>query len=187
MDIILYILLAAVVLIPLYGILLYNKLVTSRNLVEEGWSGIDVQLKRRSNLIPNLIETVKGYAAHEKGVLEEVTRARAAATSATGVDATRQAENVLTSTLRQLFAVAEAYPDLKADENFQQLQFQLAEVEDQIQKSRRYYNGAVRQLNTKIEVFPSNIVAAQFRFEQADYFEIEDPQSREVPKVSFDS
>ena len=187
MDIILYILLAAVVLIPLYGILLYNKLVTSRNLVEEGWSGIDVQLKRRSNLIPNLIETVKGYAAHEKGVLEEVTRARAAATSATGVDATRQAENVLTSTLRQLFAVAEAYPDLKADENFQQLQSQLAEVEDQIQKSRRYYNGAVRQLNTKIEVFPSNIVAAQFRFEQADYFEIEDPQSREVPKVSFDS
>ena len=187
MSIILYIVLAAVVLIPLYAILLYNKLVQSRNMVEEGWSGIDVQLKRRANLIPNLVETVKGYAAHEKGVLEEVTRARAGAASATGVDATRQAENVLTSALRQLFAVAEAYPDLKADENFQQLQSTLAEIEDDIQKSRRYYNGAVRRLNTRVELFPSNIVASQFRFEQADYFEIEDPQSREVPKVDFGS
>jgi LemA protein len=185
MSIILYLILAAVVLIPLYGILLYNQLVKSRNLVEEGWSGIDVQLKRRADLIPNLVETVKGYAAHEKGVLEEVTRARAAATSATGVDATRQAENVLTSALRQLFVVAEAYPDLKADDNFQQLQAQLAEVEDELQKSRRYYNGAVRQLNTKIEVFPSNIVAAQFSFERAEYFEIEDAGSREVPKIDF--
>ncbi|MFQ5565187.1 MAG: LemA family protein [Paracoccaceae bacterium] len=185
MTIVLYVLLAVVVLIPLYAIILYNRLVTSRNMVEEGWSGIEVQLKRRANLIPNLVETVKGYAAHEKGVLEEVTRARAAATSATGIDAAGKAENVLTSALRQLFAVAEAYPDLKADENFQQLQSQLAEVEDDIQKSRRYYNGAVRRLNTMIELFPSNIVAAQFRFQQADYFEIEDPASREVPTVDF--
>ena len=185
MSIILYLLLAAVVLIPLYGIVLYNKLVKSRNMVEEGWSGIDVQLKRRADLIPNLVETVKGYVAHEKGVLEEVTRARAAATSAIGVEATRQAENVLTSALRQLFAVAEAYPDLKADGNFQQLQSQLAEVEDNIQKARRYYNGAVRQLNTSVEMFPSNVVASQFRFERAEYFEIEDPHSREVPKLDF--
>jgi LemA protein len=187
MSIILYILLAAIVLIPLYGIILYNTLVKSRNMVEEGWSGIDVQLKRRANLIPNLVETVKGYAAHEKGVLEAVTRARAGADSATSVDSAQKAENVLTSALRQLFAVAEAYPDLKADENFQQLQAQLAEVEDDIQKSRRYYNGAVRQLNTGVELFPSNIIASQFKFEQAEYFEIEDPQSREVPKIDFDS
>ncbi len=161
--------------------------MTSRNLVEEGWSGIDVQLKRRADLIPNLVETVKGYASHEKGVLEEVTRARAAATSASGLEQKGQAENMLTGALRQLFAVAEAYPDLKADENFRQLQDQLAEVEDEIQKARRYYNGAVRRLNTQCEVFPSNIVASQFRFERAEYFEIEDPHSRELPQVDFGS
>jgi len=187
MTIILYLFLAAVVLVPLYGILLYNRLVRSRNMVEEGWSGIDVQLTRRADLIPNLVETVKGYAAHEKGVLEEVTRARAAAASASGPGETGPAENMLTAALRQLFAVAEAYPDLKADDNFRQLQAQLAEVEDQIQKARRYYNGAVRRLNTQIELFPSNIVAAQFRFQRAEYFEIEDPHSREVPAVDFGS
>ena len=187
MAIVLYILLAAVVLIPLYVVLLYNRLVGSRNLVEEGWSGIDVQLKRRADLIPNLVETVKGYAAHEKGVLEEVTRARAEATSARGVEATGRAENMLTSALRQLFAVAEAYPQLKADSNFRELQGQLAVVEDDIQKARRYYNGAVRRLNTLVEVFPSNLVANQFRFQRAEYFEIEDPHSREVPKIDFGS
>jgi LemA protein len=185
MSIVLYVILALVVLIPLYGVILYNALVKSKNQVEEGWSGIDVQLKRRADLIPNLVESVKGYATHEQDVLEGVTRARAAVNAAEGVDAAGKAENMLTSALRQLFAVAEAYPDLKADENFQQLQDQLAEVEDQIQKSRRYYNGAVRQLNTKVELFPSNIVAAQFKFQQAEYFEIENPQSREVPKVDF--
>jgi LemA protein len=154
-------------------------------MVEEGWSGMDVQLKRRSDLIPNLVETVKGYAAHEKGVLEEVTRARAEATSASDTEQSQRAENALTSALRQLFAVAENYPDLKADDNFRQLQAQLAEVEDQIQKARRYYNGAVRQLNSFIEIFPSNLVAMQFRFERAEYFEIEDPHSREAPRVSF--
>ncbi len=187
MSVILYIVLAAAVLIPIYGILLYNRLVTSRNMVEEGWSGIDVQLKRRADLIPNLVETVKGYASHEKGVLEEVTRARAAATSARGVGETGQAENMLTGALRQLFAVAEAYPELKADDNFRELQTQLAEIEDDIQKARRYYNGAVRRLNTQCEVFPSNIVASQFRFERAEYFEIEDPHSRELPRVDFGS
>jgi len=186
MSIILYIILALVVLVPLYGIILYNSLVRSRNMVEEGWSGIDVQLKRRADLIPNLVETVKGYAAHEKGVLEGVTLARAAATSAKGVGEMEKAENMLTSALRQLFAVAEAYPDLKADDNFRQLQEQLAEIEDDLQKSRRYYNGAVRQLNTKVERFPSNVVAAQFGFQQAVYFEIEDAASREAPKIDFD-
>ncbi len=187
MSVILYIVLAAAVLIPIYGIILYNRLVTSRNMVEEGWSGIDVQLKRRADLIPNLVETVKGYASHEKGVLEEVTRARAAATSARGVEETGQAENMLTGALRQLFAVAEDYPELKADDNFRELQTQLAEIEDDIQKARRYYNGAVRRLNTQCEVFPSNIVASQFRFERAEYFEIEDPHSRELPRVDFGS
>jgi LemA protein len=181
----LYILLALAVLIPLAVIVLYNRLVGSRNLVEEGWSGMDVQLKRRADLIPNLVETVKGYAGHEKGVLEAVTQARAAATSASGPGEAGKAENMLTASLRQLFAVAEAYPELKADANFRDLQGQLSEVEDQIQKARRYYNGAVRRLNTQIELFPSNIVAAQFRFQRAEYFEIEDPQSREAPKVSF--
>jgi LemA protein len=187
MSIVLYVILALIVLIPLYGVLIYNRLVGSRNMVEEGWSGVDVQLKRRSDLIPNLVETVKGYAAHEKGVLEEVTKARAGAAAAKGVEEKRNAENALTAVLRQLFAVAEAYPDLKADENFQQLQTQIAELEDEIQKSRRYYNGAVRRLNTMVEQFPSNIVASQFQFERAEYFEIEDPHSRELPKVDFGS
>ena len=185
MSIVLYILLAIVVLVPLWAILIYNRLVRSRNLVEEGWSGIDVQLTRRADLVPNLVETVKGYAAHEKGVLEEVTRARAEATSAKGVEDTQKASNMMTAALRQLFAVAEAYPNLKADANFRELQTQLAEIEDFLQKARRYYNGAVRQLNTMIEQFPSNLIANQFGFIRAQYFEIEDPKSREVPKVDF--
>jgi LemA protein len=187
MTIILYVILAVIVLIPLCGIILYNALVRSRNMVEEGWSGIDVQLKRRADLIPNLLETVKGYAAHEKGVFEEVTRARVGAVSAQGPAAAGQAENALTAALGHLFAVAEAYPDLKADDNFRQLQAQLAEIEDAIQKARRYYNGAVRRLNTKVELFPSNVVAQQFRFERGEYFEIEDPSSRAVPKIDFGS
>ena len=187
MQIVLYIILALAVLLPLYVVYLYNQLVRSRHMVEEGWSGMDVQLKRRADLIPNLVQTVKGYAEHEKGVLEEVTRARAEATSASGTDQSPQAENALTSALRSLFAVAENYPDLKADANFRQLQDQLAEVEDEIQKARRYYNGAVRHLNSLVELFPSNIVAGQFRFERAEYFEIEDPHSRQVPQVEFGS
>lgn len=185
MDVILYILLALIVAVPLYGVILYNRLVTARNLVEEGWSGIDVQLKRRANLVPNLIETVKGYAAYEKGVLEELTAARAAVTSARSVSEAGEATSALSVALRHVFAVAEAYPELQADDNFRQLQTQLAEIEDAIQKARRYYNGAVRRLNTLIEVFPSNIVARQFGFERAEYFEIEDEAERAVPKVDF--
>ena len=161
MSTFLYVVLAAVVLIPLYVIYLYNRLVRSRNMVEEGWSGIDVQLKRRADLIPNLVETVKGYASHEKSVLDEVTEARAATSQARSVEGTQQAADMMTAALGRLFAVAEAYPDLKADGNFRQLQSQLAETEDMIQKARRYYNGAVRTLNTLVEQFPSNLVANQ--------------------------
>ena len=185
MTVVFYIILAAVVLVPLYAIFVYNGLVRSKNLVEEGWSGIDVQLTRRADLIPNLVQTVKGYAAHEKGVLEGVTQARAMAGSARSVDETSKASDFMTGALRQLFAVAEAYPELKADANFRQLQQQLSEVEDFLQKARRYYNGAVRQLNTMIEQFPSNLIANQFGFRKAEFFEIEDPRSREVPKVDF--
>ena len=185
MSVILYVILAAIVLVPLYIIYLYNALVRSRNMVEEGWSGIDVQLKRRADLVPNLVETVKGYAAHEKTVLQEVTAARTAATGARSVEGTRDAANMMTAALRHLFAVAEAYPDLKADANYRELQTQLAETEDMIQKARRYYNGAVRALNTAVEQFPSNLVAGQFRFTRAEYFEIEDPANRDLPTVDF--
>jgi LemA protein len=177
--------LALIILIPLYVIFLYNRLVRSRNMVEEGWSGIDVQLKRRADLIPNLVETVKGYATHEKTVLEEVTAARAAATSAQSVEGTGKAADMMTAALGRLFAVAENYPALQADDNFRQLQDQLAETEDMIQKARRYYNGAVRTLNTFVEQFPSNLVAGQFRFVRAEYFEIEDPKNRALPEVVF--
>lgn len=185
MAVVFYVILAVIVLIPLILVLLYNSLVRSRNMVEEGWSGIDVQLTRRADLVPNLVETVKGYAAHEKSVLEEITAARTAATSAQSVDGTRAAANQMTAALGHLFAVAEAYPDLKADANFRELQTQLAETEDMIQKARRYYNGAVRRLNTGVEQFPGNLVARQFGFERAEYFEIEDPASRALPKVDF--
>lgn len=185
MDILLLAILALLVLGGFYGVFLYNRLVRSRNMVEEGWSGVEVQLKRRSNLVPNLVETVKGYATHERGVLEEVTKARAEAVAAGGLEARRQAENGLTGAIGRLFAVAEAYPELRADANFRDLQGQLAEIEDQIQKARRYYNGAVRQLNTLVEVFPSNLVAGGFGFRRATYFEIEDPRHREVPAVDF--
>ena len=179
------IILAIVLAVPLYAVFLYNRLVSSRNLVEEGWSGIEVQLKRRANLVPNLVETVKGYASHERSVLEDVTRARTGSVEASGVDQKREAENIFTAALGRLFALAEDYPDLKADENFRDFQEQLADIEDAIQKARRYYNGAVRQLNTLIEVFPSNLVASQFQFQRADYFEIDDPQTRLVPSVDF--
>lgn len=184
-SLLLFAIIAAAMALALYGILLYNRLVTSRNMVEEGWSGIDVQLKRRADLIPNLLETVRGYADHERGVFEAVTRARAQATAARGPDESCAAENHLTSALRQLFAVAEAYPALQSDRNFRDLQSQLTGIEDQIQTARRYYNGTVRRLNSLVELFPSNLVAARFHFERAVYFEIDDPHSREVPAVRF--
>ena len=169
----------------LWGIAIYNKLVRNRNLVMEGWSGIDVQLKRRANLIPNLIESVKGYMGHEKGVLTEVTELRAKSMAAAAPGARGQAEGALGRALANLFAVAENYPDLKASQNFLDLQDQLAEIEEQIQLARRYYNGATRNLNILIESFPSNLVAGMFKFIQSEYFEIEDESDRAVPEVKF--
>lgn len=182
-----WITLGIVAAIVIYAIMIYNGLVNSRQMVREAWSGIDVQLKRRSNLIPNLIETVKGYATHEKDTLAEVTemRARVQAVPSGDVGGRAQAEGMLGMALGKLFAVAEDYPELRANENFRDLQNSLSELEDEIQMSRRYYNGAARSLNVKVESFPSNLVANTFKFEQADYFEIEDEAERAVPKVDF--
>lgn len=182
-----WIILGLLVLIGLYVITLYNQLVQKRQMVEEGWSGIDVQLKRRADLIPNLVETVKGYAEHERGALEEVTemRARAANVPSGDVAGRAQAEGMLSQALGRLFAVAEAYPDLKASANFQDLHASLDAIEDALQMARRYYNGAVRALNVMVESFPSNLIASQFKFEKREYFEIEDAADRAVPKVSF--
>ena len=170
---ILWILLGIVVLIVLWVITAYNGLITLRNQVDEGWSNIDVQLKRRYDLIPNLVNTVKGYATHEKGVFEAVTAARSAAMGATGPADTAAAENMLTGALKSLFALAEAYPDLKANQNFAQLQTDLVDTEDKIQASRRFYNGAVRDLNTKIQMFPTNMFASLLGFKTRDFFEVE--------------
>jgi len=180
------IVLILVVLIGLGVIVSYNRFVRQRNLVEESWRQIDVELHRRYDLIPNLVETVKGYAAHERGTFEAVTAARAAAsTPGTGPAAQAQQENMLSGALRQLFAVAEAYPQLRASENFTQLQTQLAETEDRIAAGRRFYNANVRALNTRVESFPSSIVASSFGFKRAEYFEADDPTVRQAPSVSF--
>lgn len=182
-----WIVLGLIVLVGLYLVYLYNDLVRKRQMVREGWSGIDVQLKRRSDLIPNLVETVKGYATHEREALEAVTemRARAAGMPRDDVAGRAQAEGMLSQALGRLFAVAEAYPDLKANENFRDLQASIEKTEDALQMARRYYNGAVRALNVLVESFPSNLVAGRFGFTQEDYFEIEDPADRAVPKVAF--
>ena len=182
-----WIILGVVVLAVLYAVVLYNGLVKSRQLVEEGWSGIDVQLKRRSDLIPNLLETVKGYMGHERETLEAVTNARAAATSAAaGSPAQRaQAEGQLSQALGRLIATAEAYPDLKASTNFLEFQSSLQAIEDEIQMARRYYNGAVRNLNVMVESVPSNLIAGPFGFQKAEYFELENPADRAVPTVKF--
>lgn len=173
------------VLLILYVILTYNGLVRLRNRAEEAYSDIETQLKRRHDLIPNIVEAVKGYAAHERGTFEAVTAARAAAEGASGPQAAGQAENMLTQALGKLFAVAEAYPDLKANENFLQLQNELTDTEDKVQASRRFYNMNVRDLNIKIEQFPSNVIAGMANFEQREFFEIEDAAERAVPQVSF--
>ncbi len=179
------IVLGVAALLVFWGIAIYNKLVRNRNLVMEGWSGIDVQLKRRANLIPNLIESVKGYMGHEKGVLTEVTELRAKSMAAAAPGARGQAEGALGRALANLFAVAENYPDLKANQSFLDLQSQLAEIEEQVQLARRYYNGATRNLNILVESFPSNLIAGFFKFVQAEYFEIEDEGDRAVPEVKF--
>ncbi len=181
------IVLGIVLALALAVIVIYNNLVKKRNLVEEGWSGIDVQLKRRANLIPNLIETVKGYVGHEKGVLESVTELRTQSMNAGLPSEKGHVEGLLGAALGKLFAVAENYPDLKANQNFIELQGSLEEVEEQIQMARRYYNGAVRNLNIMVESFPSNLVAGRFGFQQAEFFELEDPGDRAVPEVKFNS
>lgn len=182
-----WILLGLIVLIAIYVIIIYNRLVKNRQMVREGWSGIDVQLKRRANLIPNLVETVKGYMDHERDTLSAVTEMRAKAQGVGGDDVAgrARAEGALGMALGKLFAVAENYPDLKASENFQDLQESLDKVEHELQMARRYYNGTVRNLNTLVEAFPSNIVAGQFKFRPADYFEIENAEDRAVPEVKF--
>lgn len=177
-----------VVLLVLFVVAIYNTLVKLKVRVEEAWSDITVQLKRRADLIPNLIETVKGYAAHEQGVFQKVTEARSAVMDAAnkGPKEAAQAENMFESALKSLFAVAEAYPDLKANQNFMQLQNELVDTEDKIQASRRFYNGGVRDLNTKIEMFPSNIIAGMFGFVKREFFEVEDMASVEKPvEVKF--
>lgn len=181
----LLVVLGLVVILALYTIGIYNKLVKLKNLVEEAWSGIDVQLKKRYDLIPNLVETVKGYAAHEKETLENVTRARAAAQQATTVEGHQVAEKNLSGALMNLLAVAERYPDLKANTNFLQLQSSLSEIEGDIEKARRYYNGNVREQNTLIESFPSNIIANMFNFAKSVFFELENPAEKQAPSVKF--
>jgi LemA protein len=167
-------------------IALYNKLVRLRNTVKSSWSDIDVQLKKRYDLVPNLVETVKGYASHERSLFEKVTEARSMAMRASSPVEKAKAENMLTQTLKSLFAVAEAYPDLKANTNFLQLQTQLKELEDGIEYARRYYNAVVRDYNIMIESFPSNIIASQFKFEKEEFFELEAPEVERKPvKVSF--
>lgn len=179
--------LAIGVAVILYLVFVYNGLVKARQMAEEAWSGIDVQLKRRADLIPNLIETVKGYAAHEKSTLEEVVtlRNRAQAVPEGNVAARAAAEGALSQALGRVFALAESYPDLKANENFAGLQRSLETIEGEIQMSRRYYNGAARDLNVKVESFPSNLIANAFRFVKASYFEITNEADRAVPSVKF--
>ena len=179
------VLLGLLVLLAFYAIAIYNKLVKLKNLVAEAWSGIDVQLKKRYDLIPNLVETVKGYAAHEKETLENVTKARTAAQQATTVEGQQVAEKNLNTALMNLIAVAERYPDLKANTNFLELQATLQTVEGDIEKARRYYNGNVREQNTLIESFPSNIIANLFGFAKSVFFELDNPAEKQNPQVKF--
>jgi LemA protein len=180
-----YSILGLAILIGGYLVWAYNGLVKNKNLVEEGWSGIDVQLRRRADLIPNLIETVKGYAAHEDKLFHDIAELRAKSIAGGTVGEQSAVGQAMSAALGRLFAVAEAYPELKADANFRDLQDKLSHIEDEIQLSRRYYNGAVRNLNTMIESFPTNIVAGQFSFQKAEFFEIGDAAAREVPQVDF--
>ncbi|MCA9342928.1 LemA family protein [Candidatus Saccharibacteria bacterium] len=170
-------------------IVIYNGLVRAKIRVDEAWSDITVQLKRRSDLIPNLVNTVKGYAKHEKEVFQKVTEARTAVMNAKGVKETADADNMFEGALKSLFAVAEAYPDLKANENFKQLQDELVDTEDKIQAARRFYNGSVRDLNTKIKVFPTNVFAGMLGFKERDFYEVEESERANIQKpteVSFD-
>ena len=177
------VLITLVLLLLVAGVWIYNRLIRNRNLVNEAWAGIDVQLQKRSELVPNLVQTVKGYAAHESGVFEEVASIRTDGQSRG--EARAKQETALSRSLGRLFALAEDYPDLKASEGFQQLHTSLVEIEDHLQFARRYYNGAVRDNNNLIESFPPNIVANMFRFELAEFFEIELASQRSAPDVSL--
>ena len=180
-----WIVLGVVVLALLYVIGIYNRLVRLRALVKEGFSGITVQLRRRADLIPNLVEAVQGYATHEREVFEQVSKARAASVSAGSVEATAQADAQLTGLLGRLFAVAEAYPELKANQNFLQLQDQLAGIETELQSARRYYNATVRDLNSTIQSFPPVLIARPAGFTEEPFYQDEDPSIQSAPKVSF--
>lgn len=177
-----WIILGIVAVVVIFGIYIYNSLVKSKVRVDEAWSDITVQLKRRYDLIPNLVNTVKGYASHESKVFEEVTKARANAISAEGPKEQAKAENVFSETLKSLFAVSEAYPDLKADQNFKHLQEELVDTEDKIQASRRFYNGAARDLNIKIKTFPNILFAGILGFKEREFFEVEEGESEAVSK-----
>ncbi len=182
----LIVILAILAVIILWIVIMYNGFITRVNRAKEAWADIDVQMKRRYNLIPNLIASVKGYAAHEKSVFEEVTAARTAAMGATGTQGKAKAENMLAGTLKSLFAVAEAYPDLKANQNFLQLQAELTDTEDKIQSARRFYNGNVRDFNIAIQKFPSNMMANMFHFSAMDLFELDEDSAARAPvKVQF--
>ena len=181
----LMILLIILVVAALWLVMTYNGLITSRNRTDEAWSDIDVQLKRRYDLIPNLVNTVKGYAAHESGTFEKVIAARNAAMSASGTVAKGEAENALSGTLKSLFALSENYPDLKANQNFLSLQTELTDTEDKLLASRRFYNGNVRDFNTKLQVFPTNLIANMLNFSKRDFFEIDNADERKNVDVKF--
>ena len=181
----LLIIIAIIVLVGLFGVAIYNRLVRLRALVKEGFSGITVQLRRRADLIPNLVETVKGYASHEKSTFEAITAARGAASGAQGVAATAAADAQMTGLIGRLFAVAEAYPELKASANFQQLQGEISSIETELQSARRYYNATARDLNTRVQSFPDLLFAGPMGFTQEDYYKDEDPAIQSAPKIDF--
>ena len=185
MPVYLYVIVGVVVLAAIWVVLIFNHLVRLSNEAKRGWSNIDVQLKRRTDLIPNLVEAVKGYAAHEREVFEAVTAARVAMQQATGPAQAGAANKQASAALGRLFAVAEAYPELKANIGFQQLQQELTNTEDRIAAGRRFYNANVRELNTKIEIFPTNVIAGMFGFTKAEYFEVDDQAVRTTPEVKF--
>ena len=180
-----WVVIGVTIAIVVFVVQIFNNLVRMRNVVREGWSGIDVQLRRRTDLVPNLVETVKGYAAHERGLFEDVAKNRAQSIAADNVGGQATAENALQGSLVRLFAVAEAYPDLKANRNFLDLQQQLAEVEDQLQMARRYYNGAARNLNIGIQSFPAVLLARPFGFREEPFFELDDRSQATAPQVSL--
>jgi len=185
MNIIFWIIIIAIVLLILWLIGLYNSLVTLKNRAKEAWSDIDVQTKRRYDLIPNLVETVKGYANHERELFEKVTQARAAAINAHGAKEKAGAENILSDTLKSLFAISENYPDLKASQNFLELQRELSDTENKIQAARRFYNANVRDLNIKIESFPANMIASQFGFKPMELFEVSNEAEKQPVSIKF--